>query len=361
MKTQAPLAFDAESPYRQLAEKLNELPNGFPSAQDESELRLLAKIFTPEEAALAAGLRPDLETPDQVAARLGRDPGKTTALLRQMVKKGQIVMGKTDQGRLGFGLMPFVVGIYEAQAGRIDVELAELFEDYYRAAFGEVLKVKPQLHRVIPVRESIDNSLEVQPYESVSDLVEKVQSWGVIDCICRTQKALIGQACTHPLDVCMVLSGRPDAFLPGGNIRPLTREQAHETLQRAANAGLVHCVSNNQHDTWYICNCCTCSCGILRGMADLGVANVVARSAFLNSVDEGLCAGCGECIAACQFGALTIEASVVVNETRCVGCGVCVPVCPQGALSLVRRREEELPPLNDAAWRQARQAARQCN
>lgn len=359
MITQAPPSFDLSSPYRQLAARLDELPNGFPPAQDESELRLLAKIFTPEEAALAAGLKPQYETPDQIAARLGRDSRESTALLREMVKKGQIAMGKTDQGRLGFGLMPFVVGIYEAQAGRIDVELAELFEDYFLAAFGEVLKVKPQLHRVIPVRESIHTSLEVQPYESVSGLVEQAQSWGVIDCICRTQKALIGQACGHPVDVCMVLNGRPDAFSPGGSIHPLTREQAHETLQRAASAGLVHCVSNNQCETWYICNCCTCSCGILRGMADLGVANVVAHSSFLNSVNEDLCASCGECITSCQFGALTLDTIVVVNETRCVGCGVCVPVCPQAALNLVRRPESEQPPINDAAWRESRQAARQ--
>ena len=36
---------------------LNELPNGFPPAPDRAELRLLAYLFTPEEAALAAQLR----------------------------------------------------------------------------------------------------------------------------------------------------------------------------------------------------------------------------------------------------------------------------------------------------------------
>jgi electron transport complex protein RnfB len=54
------------------------------------------------------------------------------------------------------------------------------------------------------------------------------------------------------------------------------------TLRRAAEAGLVHSVSNSVEGTYYICNCCTCSCGILRGMAELGIANVVASSAFVN-------------------------------------------------------------------------------
>ena len=59
------------SPYHQLAARLNELPNGFPPAADGAELRLLAKLFTPEEAALAAQLRLTLETPSEIAIRIG--------------------------------------------------------------------------------------------------------------------------------------------------------------------------------------------------------------------------------------------------------------------------------------------------
>ena len=350
--------FPPDSPYRQLARSLDALPNRFPPAEDESDLRVLAKLYTPQEAALAAGLLPELEGPSEIAARLGRDACETTVLLREMVKKGLITMGKTGQGRLGFGLLPFVVGIYEAQAGRIDAEFAGLFEQYYQQAFGGALAIHPQVHRVIPVGESISNTLEVQPFESVYSLVDGAQSWGVLDCICRTQKSLIGETCGHPIDVCMVLSDRPDAFSGPGVVRALTRQEAHQTLHRAADAGLVHCVSNNQRDLWYICNCCTCSCGILRGMADLGIANVVARSAFVNQVDEDLCAGCGECLAACQFDALELDATVHVNEVRCVGCGVCVPVCPHQALSLHRRPQESLPPVTEADWRAARHMAR---
>jgi electron transport complex protein RnfB len=46
--------------YKQLAEKLNALPNGFPPTDDGRELKLLAKIFTPEQAELAAELLPTL-------------------------------------------------------------------------------------------------------------------------------------------------------------------------------------------------------------------------------------------------------------------------------------------------------------
>lgn len=350
--------YDPDSPYRRLARSLDALPNGFPPAADEADLRLLAKLFTPDEAGLAAELLPDLEGPAQISARLGRDPRVTAGLLKDMSRKGLIAVGKTEEGRLGFGLMPFVVGFYEAQNGRMDAELARLFEQYFRAGFGDTLKVEPQVHRVIPVGVSIKNSLEVQPFESVSWLVDHAQTVGVIDCICRQQKALIGEGCGHPLDVCMVLSDRPDAFKDDGQIRTLSRDEAYATLQRAAQAGLVHCVSNNQRDLWYICNCCTCSCGVLRGMVDLGIANVVAASAFVNRVDTGLCEGCGACLEACAFNALSVDGVARVTEIRCVGCGVCVIACPTGALGLERRADAAEPPLNERAWRTERSAAR---
>lgn len=350
------ISFSPDSPYRRLARTLDALPNRFPAAADGSDLRLLAKLYSPEEAALAADLLPEAESPAQIATRLARDPAEVTGLLKEMTRKGLIAFGKTPNGRPGFRLMPFVVGIYEAQNGRVDAELARLFETYYRSAFGSALEVTPQLHRVIPVRESIPNTMEIAPYESVTALLDSARSWGVIDCICRTQKALIGEPCGHPVDVCMTLSSQPDAFARESGIRSLTRDEAQAVLQRAAEAGLVHSVSNNQRDLTYICNCCTCSCSILRGMADLGIANVVARSAFVNQVDEALCAACGTCVDACMFTALSVDLTAQVNEQRCVGCGVCVPLCPEDALKLVRRTGEAAPPLTEEAWRAARSA-----
>jgi Pyruvate/2-oxoacid:ferredoxin oxidoreductase delta subunit len=258
--------------------------------------------------------------------------------------------------------MPFVVGIYEMQAGDIDVELASLFEEYYTQAFVDVLRVKPQVHRVIPVNESIKVDMEVRPFESATDLVNDAQAWGVLDCICRVQKALIGQPCEHPLDVCMTLSDAPNSFDNNPTIRALTKDEALATLRRAADAGLVHSVSNSQKGVHYICNCCTCSCGILRGMAELGIANVVARSSYVNQVDDLLCNGCEACLDYCQFEALVMGEGAIaqVNSVRCVGCGVCVMHCPNQALGMVLRPEGELvlPPETLKEWGVRRAADR---
>lgn len=347
------------NPYVRLARRLDALPNGFPPTEDGAELHLLAKLFTAEEAALAAELRLTKETAQEIAARLGDDPRMVSRHLKGMVRRGLIAWDRADKG-IVYGLMPFVVGIYEMQAGSIDQELAELFEAYYQQAFSHALSVRPQFHRVIPVLESVGGDLEIRPFESAAAIVDEARAWGVTDCICRQQKALIGQACDHPVDVCMVFSHKPGTFNGNPAIRALSHQEALETLRRAANAGLVHSVSNNQRGLWYICNCCTCSCGLLRGIAEQGIADVIASSAFLNQVDESLCLACGDCLDYCQFDALSLNEFAEVNSRRCVGCGVCVPQCPEDALRLVLRPQEEvpLPPVNEGEWMARRAAAR---
>jgi heterodisulfide reductase subunit A len=56
-------------------------------------------------------------------------------------------------------------------------------------------------------------------------------------------------------------------------------------------------------------------------------------------VEEAACDGCGECIAACPFGAISLEGGegskvAKIVAAGCKGCGACTPVCPTGAIDL---------------------------
>jgi electron transport complex protein RnfB len=346
-------------PYRLLAERLDSLPNGYPPSPDGLEIKLLKRLFTPQEAQLASQLRLTFESAKQIANRVGGDPPQIRDMLKSMAKRGLINAGRIEGG-LGYGLLPFVVGIYEMQIERIDADLAQLFEDYYQQSFGHILKIEPAVHRVIPVGESVRMDMEIRPYESAADIVANAKAWGVVDCICRKQKALIGDPCDHPIEVCMMMSQKPGAYDQVSHIHALKLDEAMATLQAAAEAGLVHSVSNNQHGSSYICNCCTCSCGILRGISELGIANAVAHSAFVNQVDEELCIACEDCLEYCQFEALSMDITAQIDQLRCVGCGVCVQSCPENALILVRRPESDIEPvpLSRSEWMQERAIAR---
>jgi ferredoxin len=331
--------------YRELAGRLDALPNGFPATESGVELRLLAKLFAPQEAALGAKMRLTREPADAIAARAGVDADTAYRTLKSMARKGLIRI-KRGKGTLLFGLMPFAVGFYEEQLPRMDEELARLVEQYFQETRGAgITRHAPALQRVIPVEASIPFELEIFPYERASQLLENAKSWGVRDCICRVQKRLIGEGCDHPLESCLVFAPVEGAFDHSEVDRAISKEEALQILHEAEEAGLVHSTGNYVAPHYYICNCCTCCCGIMRGVAEFGVPTAVAKADFHAVVNSEACIGCGDCVARCQFGALSVPDEVcAVDEVRCVGCGVCATVCPTDALQLERRAEGEVPP-----------------
>ncbi|MBO4447670.1 MAG: RnfABCDGE type electron transport complex subunit B [Bacteroidales bacterium] len=49
------------------------------------------------------------------------------------------------------------------------------------------------------------------------------------------------------------------------------------------------------------------------------------------------CLGCGDCVAACQFGAISMNPETLlpeIDETKCTACGACVRACPRKLLEL---------------------------
>lgn len=49
------------------------------------------------------------------------------------------------------------------------------------------------------------------------------------------------------------------------------------------------------------------------------------------------CLGCGDCVAACQFGALSMNPETglpVVDQEKCTACGACVKACPKSIIEL---------------------------
>ena len=62
--------------------------------------------------------------------------------------------------------------------------------------------------------------------------------------------------------------------------------------------------------------------------------------AALYSGDTGCafgCLGCGDCVAACQFGAISMNAETglpVVDETKCTACGACAKACPKHIIEI---------------------------
>ena len=285
------------------------------------------------------------ETIEEMAERLLRVTDGLEELLETMDKKGQIRAWNSSTGRR-YALIPFAVGIYEEQLERMDPEFAKLVEAYFMKGRGKgFFDTEPAIFKVIPVNRVVETDLEVYPYQVAEDIIESAKSWGVRDCICKKQQSLIDNQCKYPRSVCMNFARKENAFESSHLTKTITKEESLQILREAEEAGLVHCSMNIQKDHSYICNCCTCCCLVLRGVADTHQPQAFVNSDYIMHVNADTCTGCEACVERCQFEALSISDDICeVAVEKCVGCGVCAVVCPTDALSLVNREGERIKP-----------------
>jgi electron transport complex protein RnfB len=344
--------------YQRLAKVLDTLPNGFPSTESGVEIRLLKKIFTPEEADLFCDLRLTFETVDQIAKRTGRSLDGLEDRLIGMQERGEL-FGLDLGGIKFFKMMPWAFGIYEFQLSRMDRELAEMCEEYMKIYGKQFFKDKPQLMQVVPVEREIPNRQEALHYEQVSSIIKDAQSFMVNECICKKEQGLLDKPCDKPLEVCMAFAPITGVFEDTPTGRVISREEAFAILNKAEEAGLVHLTWNVENGHFFICNCCGCCCGVLRSINELGLnASDVINSYYYAEIDPDTCTACGTCMdERCQVGAIEEDGETyrVIRE-KCIGCGLCITTCPSEAVRLVRKTEEEIepPPLDENSWYEER-------
>lgn len=339
--------------YKRLAEKLNALPNGFPATESGVELTILRKIFSPEEAETALKLRPIPETVEAIAERLGKPLDEIQSMLDTMVHKGQIASAKMFGSQV-YLLAPFVIGIYEFQLNRMDKELADLVEEYGPDLVKTLGGFSPAVTRVVPINAKIEAQHEVLPYENLRAMLEQAKSFQLSECICRKERAFHGHTCTHPLETCLAFSNSEGAYDRYARGKLISREEALKLVDLCEQEGLVHCTYNVQSDQMFVCNCCSCCCGLLRGLNVFNAPHLVARSNFVATIDSENCAQCGVCAdERCPVKAIAeMDGVYAVQPERCIGCGACSTTCPTESITLIRKPKEQQdqPPANMMEW-----------
>jgi Na+-translocating ferredoxin:NAD+ oxidoreductase subunit B len=348
--------------YYRLSKVLDTLPNGFPPTESGVEIRLLKKVFTPEQADLFCDMRLTFETAEEIASRTGRPLPGLENKLTAMSDDGQLFAIQFGQTRF-FKMLPWAFGIYEFQLGRIDREFAELCDEYMPTFGRQFFSESPQLMQVLPIEEKITVQQEALSYERVSALIDRSESFLVNDCICKKEEELLGKPCDKPLQVCLALAPVPGIFDQAPHGRIITKSQAYELIKAAEEAGLVHMTGNVRNGQIYICNCCGCCCGVLKAINKLGIpASQVVNSHYYAEIDPDKCLLCGTCShTRCQVGAIEEgeEASKILQE-RCIGCGLCVSTCPGEAIRLIHKGAERItpPPETEIAWFEERGSRR---
>ena len=339
--------------YERLADALDRLPIGFPHTKSRVELQILERLFSPEEAKVASHMTGTSEAVETIAQRAGLPKEEVQEKLTAMLSRRMIWSSVKDSVRT-YRLAPYMVGFYEQQSETMDHDLAHLFEHYWMEGGGNgIMKYHPDTHRVDPAHAALGKTEVILPYNDVRKLMSQAKSFQVRNCICRRQQELLGaKKCEFPVRNCI-------SFFPlelPQSPNTITKEEAMKLLDEAEEIGLVHCVANQQSGLSWVCNCCGCCCGILRGILELGIQNSSVRANYYAVADPDLCKSCGTCEDRCHVNAVSVNGTAIVDRAKCIGCGICVTGCPNEAMSLRLRFDAEMvvPPENYKSWEQAR-------
>jgi len=327
--------------YERLADALEALPGGFPKTTSRVELSLLQKAFTAEEADFAGQMSRKYETVEELATRTGMTEERIRSLIEQLLPR-ELIRKKVIDGQERYRLGPFVVGWYEAMMGgpmRNDVEFAQLFEKYMREGGGErIMSPRPGILGVVPVRGSLKKEL-LQPYDDIDAHFARHERFGLLDCVCRLERNLLGSKCSKPIKRCGFVGLPPQTPLSD---YVLDREQALKLFTQIEVEGHVHTgfygfISEAESPQFVgCCNCCGDCCGILRAINEFGVSEGPQKSNYRAVQDKESCLACGLCISRCQVNAI-IEGENGTPEIiceKCIGCGLCVVSCPSESIEL---------------------------
>jgi NAD-dependent dihydropyrimidine dehydrogenase PreA subunit len=349
---------------------------------------LLKKRFTPEEAGFLARFPHIPITLEQLSEQFGIPEEEFEAYIQPMIRKGFIyrVEGRSAVRYTLTDPIFFLERMpgWKGEDNDWNREIAPMINQYYiRHQGADFLGHPTKGLRAIPVVGTITDTREILPYENVLQFVEQEEYHTVSTCACRHRHNMDPNfpACKNEMEVCLHF-GRLGKYIVKHDMgREITREETLEILKNAADAGLVHGISNTRHGMDTICNCCACCCLFLE---PLELPHGVKReyhqpSNYRVEHNDDTCIACGKCAKRCPIDAIRLEPredlpepedgkklrprdlkKVVYDPSPCIGCGVCVHKCPTGSIYLVKKDTvEDIPEsFSDAGMRMLKERER---
>lgn len=327
--------------YYKLREKVDQYGVGFAATESGVEIKILKKLFTEEEAEMYMNLSEDLQTSEDIAKKINRDPAEVEQILQRMTEKGHTFprFPKKEGEPFYYAAAPYAHGILEHQVISMDEELAELLEEHFIA--GPITRPEVSL-RTIPVNTAVDETVSVASYDDAKSVIRTKNRIALTNCVCNEWQSHRGSTCEKPKEVCMLFDFYGEYYVDRGMGRWITQDEAIKKLEECDKAGLVAQFSGTENPE-ALCNCCPDCCGTLRAFKRLPAPALVAATNYFCKVDPDLCTACEACIDRCSMDAITMgqEDVVEINLERCIGCGLCVSTCPEEALGLIQKPEDQ--------------------
>ena len=333
----------------------------------DSEMRLpmIASYLTPEEAAFLSGFPRNMldagKTLDELAEAKQMDPGELEPKLRQLCVKGMLNNkheGDTVLYSLNDSFFIFLRAVFwPGEANETAKEAAPHVNKYFLDGWFDQWKdVHLSGLRSLPIGETIGGAKEILPFEDVSKVVDKFEYYTVSECPCKTRHNMDPdyKDSSKPTEVCLHFDSLGRYCVENGMGREITKEETLEILKKAADAGLVHGITNWTDKPDTICNCCPDYCMWFEAYHKLGHGKSVDPSNYVVKTAPSKCKACALCVKRCPMDAIQLKVhpeaknkfrkAISVDPDACIGCGVCVHKCPTQSIVLEPREEIHEPP-----------------
>lgn len=328
--------------YKKLQERLDLYSFGFPHAEKGTDIALLQKLFSPEDAEIFLLMTPKLETPAEVSTRTGRSDIDFQSVLEDMASRGILFRGSKD-GELKYGAIPFMHGLVEFRIKNLDAEMSGLLDEYFTSTFNKNIAENAGLFlRVVPVNRSVEIEHHVAAFDDAVKILENAGLIAVADCTCRKKAELTGGSCGRPLETCFMFGSMARYYIDNKIGRRIEVGEAVRIVKECQEAGLVTQPSTSQNPAG-MCNCCGDCCGVLGAIKKFPAPAELVFSNYYSTVNELACIGCSACEEICPMEAIsTADTGIAkIDLKRCIGCGLCSVKCPASAIKLMEKPEDK--------------------
>jgi ferredoxin len=322
-------------------------------------MKILRLLFSPADASIAKQLPTSPMPLETLSKGLDIPHDDLESRLTDMAQRG-LVLDLERYGRRYFALPPVVVGFFEFTFMRTRDDLpmevlARLYEEYMREddRFARsIFQGETQVGRSLVREESLPDAIgsSVLDWERASRIIQSARCLAISLCACRHKAAHLGQACEAPMKTCLSFNTAAEMLIRQNIAEATTVRDAMAVLEESKAHGLVQIGDNVQRDVGYLCNCCSCCCGMIQAIRTFDIRNAIVTSNWSMEIDKTKCTGCGKCITVCPLDAISFtesapgEKRAKCEEDLCLGCGVCYQACNHGAISMKPRPERVFTP-----------------
>ncbi len=340
--------------YKGLQKRLDDAAQGAPDS--ETLYKIIELLFTEEEAKLTSVLPLKFFTATEASKLWKKSEEESQKMLDTLSDKWILLDFSNEKERIFF-VAPTMVWFFEFALMRTDWKLnckalSELFYHYINQEENFMKRIfmqKTPVDRVFLNEESMpqDKSI-ILDYEKATHVIDTASVISQGRCYCRHKKEHLWTACDNPQDVCLSFNKPAASLIKHKIAKEISKEKAHEILNRCIKLWLVQIGDNVQNEVNWICNCCSCCCEWINCYKKLWYSAILTSN-FISKNDIDKCKWCWLCAKKCPVEAIKIveknwKKFAKIDEKLCIWCWVCNRFCPIKSVSMHRVEKPEIVP-----------------